>query len=439
MRLLKRIIDKVKEDKDLLKKIVFTASARGIAALGTFIFNFALAKFLGVNDFGIFMLLYSIFIGIAMYVRYGNDAAIMRFAAIMFEKKQFSFLKQLQERVNKDLLIKSSIIGVLICITSPFIAQYAFNSSNMYKVLNVFAFTLLFYSYLIIQSSYLKAFKKPELAPFLEVGISSFITGSMVSLLAISGLKIDLFIVSLCLFLSCLLVFLFGKKILSKIIFIKKNNEISNIDIEENFDFSEYNRSLFDYFSTTMTTYLFKFSPTLILGYFATAKDVGLYSIANSTAFVINFILWIFSSVYAPHFAILYKEKEMDKLKRMLSKSIIYMSFMAVPIFLVIIIFPDYILSIFGKSYILAKDGLIIIAFAQLINVLTGPVYFLLNMTGNQRKLRIIILLTSIFCLVISLILIPKYGYIGAIISTAIGLVFQNALSFYYSKKILGF
>lgn len=91
MRLLKRIIDKVKEDKDLLKKIVFTASARGIAALGTFIFNFALAKFLGVNDFGIFMLLYSIFIGIAMVVRYGNDAAIIRFAAIMFEKNNFHF------------------------------------------------------------------------------------------------------------------------------------------------------------------------------------------------------------------------------------------------------------------------------------------------------------------------------------------------------------
>jgi O-antigen/teichoic acid export membrane protein len=437
MRLLKRIIDKVKEDKDLLKKIVFTASARGIAALGTFIFNFALAKFLGVNDFGIFMLLYSIFIGIAMVVRYGNDAAIMRFAAIMFEKKQFSFLKQLQQRVNKDFIKNSFLIGLILIVSSQLISLKVFNDPNFYKVILVFTFSLPFYSYLIIQSSYLKAFKRPELAPFIEIGISSFITGSLVALLAISGLKIDLLIAALCLLFSSVIVYILGKKILFKIIY--KNVKKDTIDIYKRYDFKEYNSSLFDYFSTSINTYLFKFSPTLLLGYFTSSRDVGLYSLANSTAFVINFILWIFSTVYAPHFAILYKNNEMNELKKVFFNSIIYMSFMAVPIFLIIIIFPDYILSIFGEGYSVAKNGLIIMAFAQLFNVLTGPLYFLLNMTGHQFKLRKIVLLTSVFCLVISFILIPKYGYLGAIISTAIGLVFQNALSFYYSKKILGF
>lgn len=240
----------------------------------------------------------------------------------------------MQQHVNKDFIKNSFLIGLILIVSSQLISLKVFNDPNFYKVILVFTFSLPFYSYLIIQSSYLKAFKKSELAPFIEIGISSFITGSLVTLLAINGLKIDLLIAALCLLFSSVIVYIIGKNILSKIIFTSKKNEITKFEIDEDFDFSEYNNSLFDYFSTSMTTYLFMFSPTLILGYFATSKDVGLYSIANSIAFIINFILWIFNTVYAPHFAILYKNKEVVELKRMLSKSIIYMSFIAVPIFL---------------------------------------------------------------------------------------------------------
>ena len=193
-----------------------------------------------------------------------------------------------------------------------------------------------------------------------------------------------------------------------------------------------------DYALSSITTYLLKFSPVLILGYFATENQVALYSLANSITFTISFILWIISTVYAPHYANLYHNKKLNDLVFILRRSTLYMLIIAIPIFLLIFIFPSNILGFFGDKYISAKIALQILAVAQLFNILTGPVYFLLNMTGHQKNLRNIIIITSTFSVVISLWLIPKIGFLGAVYSTAIGLVMQNSLAFYHAKKLLG-
>lgn len=433
------LLIKVKEDKALLKKIVLTSITRGISAIGTFVFNFSLARFLGVSDFGNFMLLYSIVVGLGYLIRYGSTTAIIRFASILFENKQFNYLRQLQKRVFKSSFITSIVIVFLICVMSPFFAHILFGQESYYKILVVFSFSLPFYAYLTTQSSYLKAYKKPELAPFIEVGLSAFVTGLLVALLAFLGFITDIYIAAICFLIANVIIYFSGSYVLNKVISKEKVALKLNDDDDDGvYDFKLYNESLFDYFTTSITTYLFKFSPTLILGVFASSVDVGLYSLANSSAFVINFILWIFSTVYAPHFSILYESGKIKELSKMLKKSIIYMSIVAVPIFLIIVIFPEYILGIFGKDYTQAKNGLIIMACAQLFNVLTGPVYFLLNMTGHQRKLRSIVLGTAVISVVCSFVLIPYFGYMGAVISTSLGLVLQNAFSFYHSKKLLG-
>src|SRR5690606_7737260 len=145
-------------------------------------------------------------------------------------------------------------------------------------------------------------------------------------------------------------------------------------------EYSQFLKSLPDYSLTGMTMYLLKFSPTLIMGLYISGEEIGLFSLANSTAFVISFVLWIINSVSSPYFASYYAENNLYELQRMVRNSTLYMLILAVPIFLIITIFPSFILSFFGEEYIEAKNGLIILACAQLFNVATGPVYLLLRM-----------------------------------------------------------
>ena len=429
----KKLTNRIKKDKYLIVKLIRTAAARGISAFGTFIFNFVLAKYLGVSDFGNFMLAYSLLVGLGFFVRFGMTAAIMRFAAIMFASEQFGQIKKLRKDVLWISIAGSLLLGCLLILARPYLSVTLFEGADVSTLLLILAFALPFYSYQTIQSSFFKAYKRPELAPFFEIGLTTFLTGSGVAFLTWYGLKANGEIVSLVFLISSVIVVLIGYLMLSSIIKKAENNRVYKLE-----KYTGFYETLPDFALSAITGYLLKFSPTIILGLYASAKDVGLYSLANSAAFVINFVLWIVSTVYAPYFASYHSEGKNKELRSLVLSSTMYMMFIATPIFLVIVCFPKFILGYFGNEFTEASDALVIMAFAQLFNVLTGPVYFLLNMTGLHRKLRNIVLITAVISISSSFALVPFYGYMGAAISSAIGLVVQNSVGYFLAAKYLG-
>lgn len=431
-----KIIDSLKQklinDQKIIKKLISTTITRGLAAVGTFVFNFVLAKYLDVSSFGYFMLAYSILIGLGFIVKIGMPFAIMRFAGIMSVNKEFGKIKKLRKDVSILTIAISTFLGLGLIILKNYISFKFFDNIDVGNMLIMFAFSLPFYSFLTIQSSFMKAFKRPEIAPIFEVGLTTFLTGAGVALLAFFGLKIDSFLASVIFFLASIIVVTIGHFTLNRI--IKKETKGVFFKTER---YQGFYKTLPDYALSSIAGYLLKFSPTIILGLYASGKDIGLYSLANSTAFIINFVLWIINTVYAPHFASSYSHGKIKELRNLVRNSILYMLAIAVPIFLIIISFPSTILSFFGEEFVEAKTALIIMAVAQLFNVSTGPVYFLLNMTGHQRYLRNIVIITAILSISGSLVLVPLYGFIGAAIATALGLIIQNSFAFYHSNKHL--
>ncbi len=184
---LSRIKSRIKKDKDILRKLIYTVLSRGISAMGTFIFNFVLAKFLGVKDFGNFMLAYSILIGMGFLSRFGMSSAIIRFGAIMYNENNIKEIKKLRLTVLRVFLITSSTSALFLMFFKDIISYFFFDNAPVNNVLLFFSLALPFYSYLIIQSAFLKAFKRPEIAPFFEVGLSTFLTGAGILLLAWIG------------------------------------------------------------------------------------------------------------------------------------------------------------------------------------------------------------------------------------------------------------
>lgn len=431
-KIIKKLKSFLAKDKELILKIIQTSVARFIAAFGTLAFNFVLARFLGVSEYGSFMLAYSILIGLAMLANFGAGAATLRFASIMYQNNDYHALVRFQKKVLVFLLGTTGFLGLLLFLFRNNIVNLYFDNQNLVDVLTIFAVSLPFYSFILIQDSYFKAFKKPHIAPFFTIGLSVFGTAILVFLYSLVGKEVTPFSVSLFFLSSNIITFLLGRVILAKLLKRAKHKPKKDYTFNDNFF-----KTLPDYALSSITTYLLKFSPTIILGIFASSKDVGLYALANSAAFIINFILWIFHSVYAPYIANLYKENKLRELSSLIRKSILYMTLVSLPVFLIIILFPNTILSFFGKDFSQAVPALRILACAQLFNVLTGPVYYVLQMTGHQKSLRNIILGTAIVSVGSSIILSPLYGFLGATIATAIGLIIQNASAFTKSNRIL--
>ena len=98
------------------------------------------------------------------------------------------------------------------------------------------------------------------------------------------------------------------------------------------------------------------------------------------------------------------------------------------PIIAVIIIFPGKILSLFGSEYTQGALVLIILAFGQLVNIMTGSVAMLLSMTKYERELRNMTIITALIVLPFGFYLISSFGLIGAAITTSFSIALHNLL-----------
>ncbi len=80
---------------------------------------------------------------------------------------------------------------------------------------------------------------------------------------------------------------------------------------------------------------------------------------------------------------------------------------------------------------------LVILALGHFIYVATGPVGYLLLMTGHEKVERNNVFLSAGISILLGLLLIPPYGIVGAAVATVIALVFKNLNSVRLVRKYL--
>ncbi|WP_286263316.1 polysaccharide biosynthesis C-terminal domain-containing protein [Thalassotalea atypica] len=167
---------------------------------------------------------------------------------------------------------------------------------------------------------------------------------------------------------------------------------------------------------------------TLMVNHYLSLNDVAFYNIAQKLSSLVQFSLVIATSLVANKFAQLYANGDVVQLKQSLF-TVIKISSSAAFIVLVLIFFAsDMLLNLWGESFITAKVSLLILAGAQFINVLFGPLGVLLTMTGVERKVLVGTVCTLIVNIVLNSQLVPLFGINGAAIATATGIIIQNSI-----------
>jgi len=99
---------------------------------------------------------------------------------------------------------------------------------------------------------------------------------------------------------------------------------------------------------------------------------------------------------------------------------------LSTPVFLALMIFPEVVLGFIGEDLNEGIHVLLIMTASQLVNVWSGPVMNVLNMTGREVPARTVIMIATILNIAINFALIPKFGYLGAGIATAVSMLTWN-------------
>lgn len=183
---------------------------------------------------------------------------------------------------------------------------------------------------------------------------------------------------------------------------------------------------------------------TMWAGQFATAKylsssEVAFFASAQRTATLASFVLIAVNVVVAPKFAQAFAKGNQLKVNKLSLLSSRLMIALAIPVLAFMIFFPEFLMGLFGEEYKVAAPLLQILAVGQFINVITGSVGYLLNMTGHEKDMCNVVLFSGPLAIALAFGLTSQFGLMGAAYATAISVATQNLLAVWMVKKRLGF
>jgi len=176
----------------------------------------------------------------------------------------------------------------------------------------------------------------------------------------------------------------------------------------------------------------------IIIGLFRGATDAGIYSAAKRIGSFAASGLIIVNVILAPMISQFHVSGEIDEMKRVMRLAATFAFIIAFPIVMVILLFGDSVMALFGASFSKGYTSLLILTTGQLINALTGAVGFFMTMTGNEKPMTLICGSCALLNVALNFILIPSFGLEGAATSTALTVAFWNIILYVYVYQKFG-
>jgi len=156
---------------------------------------------------------------------------------------------------------------------------------------------------------------------------------------------------------------------------------------------------------------------TILLGSLSTIQNVGIFSVVNQVNVLGQMLHGSITEAARPLIAELHDRGDHEQMGRLYQTTTKWILIVNFPVFLIMVLFPVPILSIFGKSFVYGASALSILAFANLVNIGTGMCAAIIDMTGYS-KLKLLNTFIRMICSIgFSFVFISLWGIIGAAVA----------------------
>lgn len=176
----------------------------------------------------------------------------------------------------------------------------------------------------------------------------------------------------------------------------------------------------------------------VMLGWFTTADEVGVYRVAVQVSMLVFFPLNVIQAVLAPRFARLYADNERIALRSIDTRSRYMVTLLTAPIFITIAIFSEQIVvPIFGADFHDSVIPIVILSVGFFANVTCGASGTMMQMIQKEKIVLMVLLVTSALNIAGNVLLIPAFGIVGASISTAFTTFAYQLILRYYINRLI--
>jgi len=404
-------------------------AGRILGALSALIAAYSVTTTLSVADSGLFFLSLGFAIFFSHFLRFGLDNFVLKKCAIY-----------LSESSNREFL---SIVSVsaLVCIAGSLLVYFLVYASGWVVTYEYMAYLLLAFpaavaiALLGIIAHSLHASGYVFTGAVTNTSLHYLVFAALVWFISPPNASEVILLFSVACY-SALIVqitialFLYTRSGIN----FSQWKEVKILDV----DYQEIYRTTLPLWMVVIAQQLGQWGGQFISSVYVAEEELALLAIAMRLALLVPMVLTAVNMVVSPKFAAHSHKGEIEKVEKILATALKLLAAVSLCVFLVMVLFGDDVLSIFGNQYVAASGLLTILVCGQLVNALTGPLGKLLMMSGYEKDVRNSSVIVAVIGLVIALFLISRFGVYGAAIATALTIATQNIAFAYLVKHRLG-
>ncbi|WP_396144710.1 polysaccharide biosynthesis C-terminal domain-containing protein [Flavobacterium sp.] len=353
----------------------------------------------------------------------GTDQSILYFAGIINGNgNNKDLIKVYYDKIT--LVFFTSLVPfiVLLLIGEERVSNF-FNDMLIYSLIIKTSAVLFFYCVTILNTETFRALNKIYTAELFRNTFKylSVIIGAIYLFYTHQEqYLVDVFLLGFIIlaFISFFLIFLFFKK-------LENNNHLKSVVISH----KEIVVKSFPMAVSGMAFFLLMSFDIMFLKKYFGNEQVAYYSTAIKLMTILSLVIISVNITASTKIAEFHASNNIIELKKTVKNTSRLIFIFTFPTAIIISVFSNSILAIFGAGYNIASNALIILMLGQAVCSLFGSAPIYLNMTGRQKTFQNILIIAVIINFITNSLLVPKYGMIGASISFVISLFFWNIIT----------
>jgi len=376
----------------------------------SFGFNVLIARLLGAEGAGIYYLALTVTTIATVLGRVGLDNTLLRYTAGGAIVGDWASVKGVYQKGLTLAITASAIVTLVVFVSAPLLSNAVFNQPELIEPIRWMSLSIIPMVALYLHAEMFRGLRQITYYQLFQgVGVPALSLVGLYFLGRIWGVKGAAWAYSIAALLTTLVALNLWHRTTPQF-----------RDIAGYFETKTLLESSIPLFVVSLLSLCTDWTAVLFLGVWHTEADVGIFYIAQRTAMLIVLILSSVNSIAAPKFASLYKQGHIKSLELTARNSARIMILLASPVFLLFVLVPGYVLKLFGSDFEQGATELVILSIGQFINVATGSVGYLLTMCGYEKLIRSYLIVFTILNIILSLLLIPKFGLLGAALVTTL-------------------
>jgi len=414
--------------RHFFKQNIFASLTQLFTFIFLMLFNILLARMLGPNDFGIFIVIFSMALTVGMFSDMGLSQVIMKYIGRMVRQKDarapFYFRHLLKIKLSMML-----ILFIALYLASDMLAASLLHNASLGWLFKLSAVMAVVYSLLLFFDSFFASLNKYQYSM-----LANFVSSALRVALPVSFLLLGLGIIGA--LYGVFISFLLSVAIMGAFFYPLFRKSLLRAP-PKTFGLTDFDKFLLYSAGIGILITAYNNLDTFILSFFRSPSEVSFYRTALSIATYAMALLPISGKFLFSAF-VAFEEKSKSLMEKAFNKTLRYAIILGIPAIIGVYVLSSKIIVLFySAEYLPASSALEVLSPLILIILVEILTLNVLMIAGRLKQALIIPAVTVTYSIIGNIALIPAFGYMAAAFNCLVFHIISMSLGIYFCRDLI--